>query len=58
MGGNLLLDVPPDRTGRIPDYHVKVLMELKKAIDEQSVFSIPLNLNAMITPTQPTGTKP
>jgi alpha-L-fucosidase len=31
-GGNLLLNVPPDRTGRIPEYHVKALMELKEAI--------------------------
>ena len=31
-GGNLLLNVPPDRTGRIPEYHVKALMELKKEI--------------------------
>jgi len=33
-GGNLLLDVAPDRTGRIPDASVKALMELKKAIDD------------------------
>ncbi|MCU0778785.1 MAG: alpha-L-fucosidase [Akkermansiaceae bacterium] len=31
-GGNLLLNVPPDRTGRIPEYHVKALMELKEEI--------------------------
>jgi alpha-L-fucosidase len=31
-GGNLLLSVPPDRTGRIPEYHVKALMELKEEI--------------------------
>jgi alpha-L-fucosidase len=28
----LLLNVPPDRTGRIPEYHVKALMELKEEI--------------------------
>ena len=48
-GGNLLLDVPPDRTGRIPDDSVKALMELKKAIDDPSVFPLPLNLNAQAT---------
>ncbi len=31
-GGNLLLNVPPDRTGRIPDYHVQALTALKTAI--------------------------
>jgi hypothetical protein len=31
-GGNLLLNVPPDRTGLIPEYHVKALMELKEEI--------------------------
>ena len=34
-GGNFLLNVPPDRTGRIPEYSVQALMELKKAIDSQ-----------------------
>lgn len=33
-GGNLLLDVAPDRTGRIPEPSVKALMELKKAIED------------------------
>jgi alpha-L-fucosidase len=32
-GGNLLLNVAPDKTGRIPDSSVSALMELKKAID-------------------------
>ena len=32
-GGNLLLDVPPDRTGRIPQDRVKALMDLKGLID-------------------------
>jgi alpha-L-fucosidase len=32
-GGNLLLDVPPDRSGRIPEEHVKALMALKQMID-------------------------
>lgn len=34
-GGNLLLDVPPDRTGRISDDRVAQLMALKKAIDQR-----------------------
>jgi len=34
-GGNLLLNVPPDRTGQIPDYFVEELMALKKVIDDQ-----------------------
>jgi alpha-L-fucosidase len=29
----LLLNVAPDKTGRIPDSSVSALMELKKAID-------------------------
>lgn len=33
-GGNLLLDVGPDRAGRIPDESVKALMDLRRAIDE------------------------
>jgi len=33
-GGNLLLNVPPDRTGQIPDYFVEELMALKEAIGE------------------------
>ena len=32
-GGNLLLDVAPDRRGVIPDYSVAALMELKQRID-------------------------
>ena len=45
-GGNLLLDVAPDRSGRIPDYSVKALMDLKRTIDDPPVFETPLNLNA------------
>ena len=33
-GTNLLLDVPPDKTGVIPDYSVKSLMQLRKNIDK------------------------
>lgn len=32
-GANFLLDVPPDRSGRIPDEHVGALMRLRKNID-------------------------
>ena len=35
-GGNFLLNVPPDKSGRIPDYHVKTLMDIKKMIDAES----------------------
>lgn len=31
-GANLLLDVPPDQRGLIPDEHVKALMELRRAV--------------------------
>lgn len=33
LGGNLLLNVPPDRTGRLPKEHVETLMDLRKRID-------------------------
>ncbi len=35
-GANLLLNVPPDKTGRIPQEYVDTLMELKKVIDDPS----------------------
>ena len=34
-GGNMLIDVPPDRSGRISDDRVVRLKELKKAIDQK-----------------------
>ena len=37
-GGNFLLNVPPDRTGQIPDCHVRALMKLKKAFVNPSVL--------------------
>lgn len=40
-GGNLLLNVPPNREGRISESHVKALMELKKMIDNPSTLSDP-----------------
>lgn len=49
-GGNFLLNVPPDRSGRIPEGSVKVLMELKKAIDDPTVFPVPLTLDTAIPP--------
>ncbi len=39
---NLLLDVGPDRTGRISEPCVARLMELKAAIDRKTVFARPL----------------
>ena len=36
-GANLLLDVPPDTTGRIPESSVKRLMELREAVQHPSV---------------------
>jgi alpha-L-fucosidase len=38
LGGNLLLNVPPDRTGRIPDSHVATLLDLKRRIDGGSTL--------------------
>ncbi len=56
-GGNLLLNVPPDRTGRIPDYHVKALVDLKKAIDANAPIA---NLRPLewLTPIIPEKGKP
>ena len=34
LNGNLLLNVPPDKTGRIPKIFIDRLMELKKQIEE------------------------
>lgn len=33
LGGNLLLNVPPDKSGRIPDCHVQALMALRQRIE-------------------------
>ena len=43
-GANLLLNVPPDKSGRIPAEHVKALMELKKIIDKPSLLPSPESL--------------
>ncbi len=48
-GGNLLLDVPPDSSGHIPDASVKALMELKQAIDAPSQYADAVSLKAKIT---------
>jgi alpha-L-fucosidase len=48
-GGNLLLDVPPDRSGHIPEASVKALMELKQAIDAPSPLAGSVSLNAKAT---------
>ncbi|MHC4544938.1 MAG: alpha-L-fucosidase, partial [Planctomycetota bacterium] len=37
-GANLLLNVSPDRTGRIPDGQVKALMQLKEIIDNPAKY--------------------
>jgi alpha-L-fucosidase len=37
-GANLLLDVPPDKTGRIPQESVDALMKLKTIIDDPSLL--------------------
>jgi alpha-L-fucosidase len=34
----LLLNVPPDKTGRIPENQVELLMQLKKAIDADASY--------------------
>ena len=34
LNGNFLLNVPPDKTGRIPKVFIKRLMELKKQIEK------------------------
>jgi len=36
-GVNFMLDVPPDRTGSIPKYHVDALMRLRRNIDRMAV---------------------
>jgi len=43
-GGNLLLNVPPDKAGRIPQYHVDALLELKKVIDNPALLPPPESL--------------
>jgi len=40
-GANLLLNVPPDRTGRIPQKYVETLKEFKKLIDKEPVSRKP-----------------
>ncbi len=37
-GANLLLNVPPDKTGRIPQEYVDALMELKRVIDDPALL--------------------
>lgn len=37
-GANLLLDVPPDKTGRIPQASVEALMRLKKNLDKLGMY--------------------
>ena len=42
-GGNFLLNVPPDKTGRIPEADIKALMEVKQLIDDRAARPNPLN---------------
>ena len=37
-GANLLLNVPPDKSGRIPQEYVDALMELKRVIDDPALL--------------------
>jgi alpha-L-fucosidase len=48
-GANFLLDVGPDRTGRIPDASVARLMELKAAIDSKAGLPTSLAMNRPAT---------
>lgn len=45
-GGNLLLDVAPDRTGQLPAYSIAALAEVKKLIDDPSLYVEPVSLRA------------
>jgi alpha-L-fucosidase len=38
-GANLLLNVPPDKTGRIPQDYVDALVELKRVIDDPALLA-------------------
>lgn len=49
-GANLLLNVPPDRTGRIPQEHVEALLALKRLIDDPPATDAePVSQGAMAT---------
>jgi len=39
MGANYLLNVPPDRSGRLPQMHIDALMRLQKNIEKCGVLS-------------------
>ncbi|HBO43725.1 MAG TPA: hypothetical protein DD670_07290, partial [Planctomycetaceae bacterium] len=43
-GANLLLNVTPDKTGRIPNEHIEALQKLKKVIADPSAFPDPVTL--------------
>ncbi len=53
-GANLLLDVPPDRHGRIPEMHVEALRRLEKNV-RQLGFSFPRSREGARTRRQNTG---
>ncbi|MHC4443111.1 MAG: alpha-L-fucosidase [Planctomycetota bacterium] len=44
---NLLLNVSPDKSGRIPDEYIKTLQELKKVIDNPSLLPLHASLTFM-----------
>jgi alpha-L-fucosidase len=48
-GANLLLDLAPDRTGRIPEATAKRLMEMKAALADPSLIRPSLTLGAAAT---------
>jgi len=48
-GANLLLDLAPDRTGRIPDATAQRLMEMKAALADPSLIRPSLTLQAAAT---------
>lgn len=57
-GANLLLDVPPDMTGRIPDSSVKRLMELKEVVAHPTKFEPSLTAGKPATASNVYGNDP
>ncbi|MBN2216102.1 MAG: alpha-L-fucosidase [Pirellulales bacterium] len=47
-GANLLLDVGPDRSGRVPDDQVEALVNLKRAIDHPDKFPASITLGKKV----------
>lgn len=58
-GANLLLNVPPDKKGRIPQCYIDRLMELKKVISNPSLLPAPpLSYNARVTASNTLDSRP